>query len=373
MKYIYILFFLMVSLTSQSQSALFFVGSATDKIPDPITLCSIDLSNGKLSRIQSFEGTKSSSYLCISSDKKYLYAVDGEQLDSKSKHVSVASFEIDEKTKELTLLNKQSVMGRGACHLSLTSDNKFLMVANYSSGNVVVLPVDKDGSLKPVSDNKQHAGTGPDEDRQKGPHAHYIQSSKDDKYVFAVDLGIDKVMNYKLNQKTGVLTENSNQPFLKLEGGVGPRHMIIHENDKFAYVLNEMASSISACTYDASKGIFSIIETHPMLPADFKEFSKAAAIRLHPGGRYVYGSNRGHDSIVVFEIGYDGNITKKQSMQDGIEWPRDYNIHKEGSYMIVANRNRGEIRTYSIDLDGELTMTNNTLKVAQPTSIQFLD
>lgn len=373
MKYIYLLLFLMVSFTSHSQSALFFVGSATDKIADPITLCSLDLASGKLSRVNSFEGTKSSSYICISSDNKYLYAVDGEKLNPKLDHVSVASFEIDEKSKELTLLNKQSVEGRGACHLSLTSDNKFLMVANYSSGNAVVLPVDKDGSLKPVSSNKQHSGTGPDEDRQKGPHAHYIQSSKDDKYVFAVDLGIDKVMNYKLNPSNGVLTENSNQPFLKLDGGAGPRHMIIHQNDKFAYVLNEMASSISACTYDAKKGSFVIIESHPMLPEGFKEFSKAAAIRLHPGGRYVYGSNRGHDSIAVFEIGYDGNITRKQIIQDGIEWPRDYNIHKEGNYMIVANRNKGEIRTFSIDINGELTMTNNVLKVTQPTSIQFLN
>lgn len=373
MKYIYLICFTMVSLVTSAQSSYFYVGSASDKISDPITLCSIDLANGKLSRIQSFEGTKSSSYLCISSDNKYLYAVDGEQLDSNLKHVSVASFEIDDKTKELTLLNKQSVLGRGACHLSLTSDNKFLMVANYSSGNVVVLPIDKDGSLKPVSSNKQHAGTGPNQDRQKGPHAHYIQSSKDNKYVFAVDLGIDKVMNYKLNQKTGVLTENSNQPFLKLEGGAGPRHMIIHQNDKFAYVLNEMASSITACTYDAKKGAFSIIETHSMLPEGFDEFSSAAAIRLHPGGRYVYGSNRGHNSIAVFEIGYDGNITRKQIIQDGIEWPRDYNIHKEGNFMIVANRNQEEIRTFTIDINGELTMTNNVLKITHPTSIQFLD
>jgi 6-phosphogluconolactonase len=363
----------MVSLASNAQSSFFFVGSATDKISDPITLCSMDLTNGKLSKVNSFEGTKSSSYLCISSDQKYLYAVNGESLNPKSKDISVASFEINPNSKELTLINKQSVEGQGACHVSLTSDNKFLLVANYGSGNIVVLPIDKDGSLKPVSSNMQHVGSGPDEDRQKSPHAHYIQSSKDNKYVFAVDLGIDKVMNYTLNSTTGVLTENSNQPFLKLEGGVGPRHMIIHENEKYAYILNEMSSSISACAYDAKKGIFSIIETHPMLPEDFKEFSKAAAIRMHPSGRYVYGSNRGHDSIVVFEIGYGGNISRKQIMQDGIEWPRDYNIQAEGKFMIVANRNKDELRTLEIDATGQLSMTNYTLKVVQPTSIQFLD
>ena len=372
MKYFVFAFLLSYTITAKAQSAYFYVGSATDKTPEPISLCSLDLSTGELKKVASFEGTKSSSYLCISPQEDFLYAVNSENLDANTRSQSVASFKIDKKTKRLDLINKQSVEGRGACHLSVTSNNKFLMVANYSSGNVVVLPIKENGSLAPVSSNKQHAGTGPNKERQEGPHAHYATASEDGKYVFAVDLGIDKVMNYILDSSTGQLSENPNQAFLELAPGAGPRHMILHPNGKFAYVLNELNSTITACTYDALKGVFSIIETHSMLPEDFKEFSKAAAIRIHPSGKTLYGSNRGHDSMAVFKIKKNGNIKRKQIIQDGIEWPRDYNIESSGKYMLVANRHKNEVRSYLIAKNGKLSATKNVLEVAQPTSVVFL-
>ncbi len=372
MKYFLFTCLVVLATSLNAQTTYFYVGSATEETPTPISLCSLDLSNGKLTKIKSFEGTKSSSYLYLSPKEDYLYAVNSENLEGNSKSHSVASFKIDKKTKGLTLINKQSVKGRGACHLSVTSDNKFLMVANYSSGNIAVLPINEDGSLAPISSNIQHAGSGPDKERQQGPHAHYIQSSADDKYVFAVDLGIDKVMNYQLDPSNGKLSENPNQAFLQVDPGVGPRHMIFHQNGKYAYILNELVSSVSACTYDAKTGVLKVIETHPMLPSDFTEFSKAAAIRIHPSGKYLYGSNRGHDSIAVFEILKDGNIKLVQSYQEGIEWPRDFNIESKGKYMVLGNQNKGEIRTFLIGKNGQITATQNTLEITQPTSVQFL-
>ena len=372
MKYYLLTCLVFLATSLKAQTTYFYVGSATEETPTAISLCSIDLSNGKLTKIKSFGGTKSSSYLYVSPKEDYLYAVNSENLEGNSKSHSVASFKIDKKTKELTLINKQSVQGRGACHLSVTSDNKFLMVANYSSGNIAVLPINQDGSLEPVSSNIQHVGSGPDKERQEGPHAHYIQASADDKYVFGIDLGLDKVMNYQLDPSNGKLVENPNQAFLKMDPGVGPRHMIFHPNGKFAYILNELVSSVSVCTYDAKTGVFKVVETHPMLPEDFTEFSKAAAIRIHPSGKYLYGSNRGHDSVAVFEIMKDGKIKLIQSYQEGIEWPRDFNIESKGKYMVLGNQNKGEIRTFLIGKDGKLTATENTLEIAQPTSVQFL-
>lgn len=371
MKYYFSLLLVFSLCRLQAQEMYFYVGSATDEIPDPISLCSIDLSNGQLKKVQSFEGTKSSSYLCLSPKGDFLYSVDSESQVPGSKDHSVASFKIDKKSKALSLINKTSVEGRGACHVSVTSDNKFVMVANYGSGNVVVVPVGADGSLTAASSNIQHAGTGPDESRQQGPHAHYIQASANDKYVFAVDLGIDKVMNYTLSGD-GELSENPNQAFLKLDPGVGPRHMVFHPNGKFAYVLNELTSSISACTYDKTGGKLVLMGTHPMLPEDFTEFSKAAAIRVHPSGKFLYGSNRGHDSIAVFEIQKDGNLNRVQIIQDGIEWPRDYNITPDGKYMVLANRHKNEIRTFTIAKDGKLATTESVIEIAQPTSVVFL-
>ncbi|MFY0651512.1 MAG: lactonase family protein [Cyclobacteriaceae bacterium] len=362
----------MMSFGAFAQKQYVYVGSATSEVPDPITLCTIDTNTGELKKVDSFEGTKSSSYLCVSKDNNFLYSVDSDNLDPSSKNHSVAAFKIDKKSKGLTLINKQSVEGRGACHVSATSDNKFLFAANYSSGNVVSLPLNKDGSIAPVASNQQHAGKGPNEKRQEGPHAHYVQSSPDNKYVFTVDLGIDKVMNYTLNQKTGELSPNPNQTYLKMPAGSGPRHMIIHPNEKFAYVLNELVSTISACKYDAKNGTFEIIETHPMLPADFTEFSKAAAIRIHPNGKYLYGSNRGHESMAVFEIKDSGNIDRIQIYQEGIAWPRDYDIEPSGKFMIVANRNESLIKTYQIT-DGKLKATKYSLEVAQPTSVVFVN
>lgn len=363
MKHLLFTVFVLLPLAIKAQTPYFYVGSATDKTTEPISLCSLDLSDGKLTKVQSFAGTKSSSYVCLSPAEDFLYAING--------GLAVSAFKIDGDTKHLSFINSQPVDGEGACHLSVTPNNKFLMVANYSSGNVVVLPILADGSLNLVTSMMQHLGSGPNKERQEGPHAHYIKTSPDGNYAFAVDLGIDKVMNYALNPSTGQLSENTNQAFLQLASGAGPRHMIFHQNEKYAYVLNELNSSVTACTYDAQKGMLSIINTYPMLPDDFNEFSKAAAVRIHPSGKFLYASNRGHDSMAVFKIKKNGQLKRIQIIQDDIEWPRDFNLDPSGKYMLVANRNKNEITVFLIGKNGKLGSTGHTLEIAQPTSVAF--
>lgn len=363
MKYLLFILFLFLTLSLKTQTNYFYVGSATDQVTEPISLCSLDLSDGNLTKIQSFSGTKSSSYVCLSPGEDFLYAINGGN--------AVASFSIDPQTKYLRFINTEAVKGQGACHLSVSPDNKFLMVANYSSGNVVVLPILPDRSLKPVTSAMQHSGSGPNKERQEGPHAHYIKTSPDGNYVFAVDLGIDKVMIYAMDSSTGQLSENVNQSFLQLAPGAGPRHMIFHPNEKFAYVLNELHSSVTACTYDTQKGVLSTINTYPMLPENFNEFSKAAAIRIHPSGKFLYASNRGHDSMAVFKIKKNGQLKRIQIIQDGIEWPRDFNLDPSGKYMLVANRHKNEIIVFLVGKNGKLSTTGNRLEIAQPTSVEF--
>lgn len=363
MKHFLFIFSFLLSALLKAQTAYFYVGSATDKVSEPISLCSLNLSNGELDKLQSFTGTKSSSYICLSPGEDFLYAINGGN--------GVSAFKIDSDSKHLTFINSQPVNGKGTCHLSVTPNNKFLMVANYSSGNVVVFPIQIDGNLSPMASTLQHVGNGPNKERQEGPHAHYIKASPAGNYVFAVDLGIDKVMNYTINPTTGQLSENASQPFLQLAPGAGPRHMIFHQNEKFAYVLNELQSSVTACAYDSQKGALSIIDTYPMLPKDFSEFSKAAAIRIHPSGKFLYASNRGHDSMAVFKIKKNGQLKRIQIIQDDIEWPRDFNIDPTGKYMLVGNRHKNEVIVFLIEKSGKLSATGNRLEIAQPTSVEF--
>ncbi len=369
MKYLCLLFCGLLVFTAHAQHTYFYVGSATEDTPTPITLCQLDNQTGAVKQLQAFSGTASSSYLCVSPDGKYLFAVDSKG-PVEDEH-SVAAFAIDPASKHLSFINRQSVKGRGACHLSTTHDGRYLMVANYSTGNIAVMPIGKNGELGDLTDHIQHTGSGPDKSRQEAAHAHYIQSSKNDKYVFAVDLGIDKVMNYQLDKTSGKLSPNPNQAVFNTAPGVGPRHMVFHPTQKYAYILNELNSTVTACTYNKAKGTLKAMATHPMLPEGFTDFSKAAAIRVHPSGKYLYASNRGHDSIAVYEIDKKGNLKRVQLFQEGIEWPRDFAIESTGKYMIEGNRNKNEIRVYDVE-KGKISATSYRLDIAQPTSIVFL-
>ena len=356
---------------ASAQKSFFYVGSRTDKPIDPITLISIDLDSGKLEKVQSFAGVKSSDYICLSSDQTLLFSVDSDRIDAERKHESVTAFNRDPKSGNLTLINKQSTSGTGSCYLSITPDDKFLMVANYRTGNLVVLPINKDGSLNPIVSEVQHEGSGPNKERQEKAHAHYIHTSNDGKFVLAADLGTDKVMNYTLG-KEGQLEANADQEFMKMPSGAGPRHLAFHPNGQFVYILNELTSSMSACTLDSKTGIIEILETHPLLPSDFKEFNKSAAVRIHPNGKYLYASNRGHESITAFEILEDGNISRIQIKEDGVEWPRDFNIDPSGKFMVVGNLPLDQLRSFKIKDNGKLERTEFTAEVVSPANVIFV-
>lgn len=359
-----------ISLCVNAKEIYFYVGSRIDNPLEPITLFSINLESGELNRIKAFSGVKSSDYISISPDRKFLYSVDTQRIDQHGLYESVAAFALDESTGEINFLNRQSTFGNGSCYLSNTPDNRFLLVANYITGNLVVLPINEDGSLSPLVSMVKNYGTGPNKKRQEKAHSHYIHMANDGKHILSADLGSDKVMNYRLS-KEGQLYANPNQAFIKMPPGGGPRHLAFHDNGKYLYILNELTSKIMASEIDLETGVVEVIQEHPLLPSDFKEFNKSSAIRIHPNGKYLYASNRGHDSITAFEILSDGNIKRIQIQQDGTEWVRDFHIDPTGEYMVVGNVPLNQLRTFEI-AEGLLVKTDFVAEVASPAAIKFL-
>jgi 6-phosphogluconolactonase len=243
-------------------------------------------------------------------------------------------------------------------------------VANYGGGSVACLPIQDDGSLKAPSATIQHAGSGPDPNRQKNPHAHSINVDPANKYAFAADLGLDKVLIYKFDSAAGTLTENGAGT---VPPGSGPRHFAFHPAGKYAYVINEMTSTVTAYAYDAEKGALKELQTLSTLVEPVKGNSTAEVV-VHPSGKFLYGSNRGHDSIAVFTIDQEsGRLTAAGHTPTGGKTPRGFSVDPTGSYLLAGNQNSGTISVFKIDQQtGALTAVGEPIAAPSPVCIRFL-
>lgn len=360
-----------VGVSVQAEKSLFYVGSRITQPIDPITLFSIDSETGVLEKLKSFGGVASADYIGISKNKDFLYSVDTATVDEAGQFESVASYRLDKASGDIELINKQPSLGNGSCYLSATPDNEFLLVANYITGNLVVLPISAEGSLKPVVSVVQNEGSGPNKARQEKAHSHYIHVAQNANYVLSADLGTDKVMNYVLTED-GELQPNPKQSFIKMPAGGGPRHMAFHDDGKHVYILNELTSSVSAATIEAETGVVDILETHSVLPSDYRDFNKSAAIRIHPNGQYLYVSNRGHNSMTVFEILDDGNLKRIQIKTEGVGWVRDFNFEPSGKYLVAGTMPKNELRVFEL-VHGKLHNTAISAEVDTPAVITFIN
>jgi 6-phosphogluconolactonase len=245
-------------------------------------------------------------------------------------------------------------------------------VANYTGGNLTVLPIRADGSLAPASDVKQHQGSGPKE-QQKGPHAHCVILDRLERHAFAADLGIDKVMIYRFDRKKGKL-DPAKQQFAELHSGAGPRHLTFHPSGKYLYVINELDSSLAAFKYDEEKGTLAHIDTVSTLPSDFTGVSYCADVHVSPSGAFLYGSNRGHNSIVVFAIDVQtGKLKLIEHVSTAGDWPRNFTIDPEGKFLLVANQRSDNIVTFTINPEtGKLTPTGIVAALPSPVCLKFL-
>lgn len=335
-----------------------------------IYLYRMDMATGALRPAGTTEGTVNPSFLTTDRQRRYLYAVNELTEFEGKKSGAISAFAIDPKTGNLTLLNQQPTQGGAPCYVMVDDSSKFVLVANYVGGNVIVFPVQKDGSLGTATEMVQHQGSGVNKKRQEGPHAHNVRLAPDNRFAFVSDLGLDKIMIYRFDSGTGKLTPNT-PPSATLKPGAGPRHFIFHPKGKFAYVINELDSTITTFAFDKAKGALQELQTLSTLPKDFSGESFCADIHISPNGRFLYGSNRGHNSIAVFAISEQtGKLNPVDHTPTGGKWPRNFAIDPTGNFMLVANQNTDNITGFRIDPGtGKLQPTGHTIEVPSPVCV----
>jgi 6-phosphogluconolactonase len=324
--------------------------------------------DGKLTKIGLVAETPDPSFLAISPNGQFLYSVS--ELEGKPTG-GVSAFRIDPQTAKLTLLNTVSSKGSGPCHVLVDKTGKCVLVANYGSGSVAAFPVKEDGSLGEATAFIQHSGSSVDKARQEGPHAHSVNLPADNHFMLAADLGLDEVLIYKFDAAKGTLTPND-PPFGKVKPGSGPRHFAFHPDGKYAYVISEMASTVTAFHWDGKRGALTEFQSVSTLPADFKGKSTTAEIAIDKKGKFLYGSNRGHDSIAVFSIARDGKLTPiEQTLTQG-KTPRNFALDPTGGYLFAANQDSNNIVLFRVDSKtGRLSAAGQTMEVGAPVCVTF--
>ncbi|MCU1329984.1 MAG: hypothetical protein JWN34_5354 [Bryobacterales bacterium] len=307
------------------------------------------------------------SFLTIHPNRKYLYAV------SELGQSTVTAFGINPATGMLTLLNTVPTRGSSACDLVVDKTGKSVVVANYGNGSVAMFRIGGDGRLSESTAQVQHSGSGPDTARQRGPHAHAVVLSPDGRSVFVPDLGVDKIFAYRLDPDAATLTPHD-PPFATVPPGSGPRHFAFHPNGRFAYSVNEMKSSVSAFAYDQKTGALSNLQTSSNLPADFAAVDNSAEIEIDSAGRFLYASNRGHDSIAVHRIDPGtGTLTLVEHVSSGGKTPRSFKIDPTGRYLFAANQDSDSIVVFRRNpATGRLSASGQKISFGSPVCIRFL-
>lgn len=335
----------------------------------------LDLKTGKLSTPVLAGKTVNPSFLAIHPSGKFLYACgEVEDLPSKDKKKgsgAINAFAIDEKG-DLKYLNQQSSEGGGPCHIVLDKAGKFAFCANYGGGSCAALPLEADGKLGKATGFVQHKGSSVNPARQTGPHAHSINLDASNRYAFVADLGLDKVLIYKFDPEKGTLTPND-PPFASLKGGAGPRHFAFHPSGKYAFVINELDSTLTAFSYDPKTGALTEVDTVSTLRAPHKGNSTAEVV-VHPSGKFVYGSNRGHNSIAIFQFDEaTGKLTLSGHQGKGVNIPRNFALDPTGNYCLVANQGAGTVIVFKVDpKTGALEPTEYEVKIPAPVCIRML-
>ncbi len=381
----YLLLFLFFSLVTVSAAYdspkgryLLFIGTYTEKESKGIYAYSFDAASSELTPLGVAAATSNPSFLAIDPSQRFLYAVNEVQRYKNASGGVVSAFAIDgtkgdRQTGKLRLLNEVASRGADPCYIAFDKTGKYVLVANYSGGSVAVFPVQSDGRIGEASAFVQHTGSSVNRERQEGPHAHWIETTPDNRFAIAVDLGLDELLIYRFDAKTGTLTPN-NPPYAKLDPGAGPRHLAFHPSGKYAYVVNELQSTITTFSYDARHGTLHKLKTVSTLPKDFSGSNNTAEIEVHPSGNFLFASNRGQDTIVLFSIDTKtGALTLADHFPTQGKTPRNFKIDPAGRLLFVANQNTNNIAVFQIDSNtGQLTFMKQMLQVPSPVSLKFV-
>ena len=363
---------LVLALSVHAQNAWFmYVGTYTRNGSKGIYAYRYNATNGKATSIGLVAETSNPTFLAIHPNHRFLYAVNEDNQYEGQPVGSVSAFAINSVTGQLRLLNRVSSKGTGPCHVSLDHTAKWLFVSNYAGGSLAAFPVHDDGSLGEATNFFQHVGSGANPQRQAGPHAHVAVVSPDNRRVLVADLGLDEILSYRLDRTAGLTPDTP--PFTKVAPGTGPRHVVFSGNGQFVYSLNELASNIIVFRYDAASGALTELQTIKTLPDDFTGANSTAEIELYPGGKFLYASNRGHNSIAIFGVdSTKGTLTALGRVPTQGKTPRNFAIDPSGSFLMAANQDTNNVVAFRVDRNtGALTPTGDTLDVPAPVDIVF--
>jgi len=352
---------------------LVYIGTYTGDGSDGIYAYRLDPLNGVLDSIGLVAETESPSFLAIDSKGKFLYAVN--EIDSFQNKASgaISVFAIDKESGNLKLLQQVPSVGAAPAHLSLDMSGRYLLVANYNGGSVAVFPIESDGKLDSCSAFIQNVGSSVNPERQTSPHAHFVQVTDDNRFAMVADLGLDKILLYKFDETNGSLVRNDPE-FIMLDAGSGPRHFAFTPSGKFVYVLNELSSTVSVFSFESKTGMMETKQTVSTLPKNFTGQNTAAEILVDTKGKFLYVSNRGDDSIVLFNINSDdGSIKSVEWISSGGKTPRNFEIDPTGQWLFAANQNSDNIVIFRIDpISGRLNRTTKSYNIISPVCIRFV-
>jgi len=353
---------------SGSGSWLVYIGTYGPAEQDNIWLYRLDAATGTLTRVAGARGGAAPSYLTLDARHRFLYAVNEVDNYQGTPNGGVSAFAISQQSGGLTLLNQQASAGTIPCFISLDPQGRYALVANYGSGTVAALPLNPDGTLQTASSQDQHTGRGPHKN-QSNARAHCIVAGPGGKFFFAVDLGTDTVYGYTLEQ--GRL-QRTTTPAFQAKPGAGPRILTFHPTRPLAFLINELDSTLTSLAYDARQGTLREIQTVPCLPADFTGWNACADVHVSPNGRFVVGSNRGHNSLVVFALDEKtGRLTLVEHVALPGKTPRSFTFDPSGRVVLVAHQQSDTVVTYFADArTGRLTPTGTSVALPAPVCLQ---
>jgi 6-phosphogluconolactonase len=369
----------MPQLVEPMDPTLVYVGTYTGPKSQGIYLFRLQTENPEVSQnitlvpLGLAAATANPSFLELDLKRRLLFAVNEMSQFEGKPSGAVSAFSIDPAKGTLTLINRRPSMGAGPCHLVLDKSGRHLLIANYGGGSVSVLPVASDGRLGAASDVVQHTGRSVNPERQKGPHAHCVTIDRANRFVFVCDLGLDKVLAYRFDARLGKLTPHD-PPFAQVKPGAGPRHMVFRPDGRFAYVVNELSSTVTAFRYDADAGVLHEVQTVSTLPEYFDGANAGAEVDVHPSGKWLYVSNRGHNSVVLFNVDSDtGTLTYVEEQGTGGFTPRHFGIEPSAHYLAIGNQNSDTVLVARIDAgNGRLKPSGVFAQAPSPVCVKFL-
>lgn len=359
-----------LSTQAQSNKEIMYVGTYSVRGSEGVYVFEFDRKAGTMKQIQSVSNAKSPSFLVIHPSGKYLYSVNEAAETGPKKEGAVSSYSIDPATGKLAFMNSQSSMGNGPCHISIDQTGKTAFVSNYGGGSLAVLPIKADGTLGASTDSVQNSGTGPNTQRQEKAHVHSAILAPDNRFVYVSDLGTDKLHIFETDVKNSTI-KPAQTPFVTVKPGSGPRHFTFHPNGKYAYLVEEMISSVAVFARDAKTGALTLLDDGvKTLPSDFTGQNTSADIHIDPSGKFLYQSNRGRNALAIFAIGSNGKLTNLGDQPTEGKTPRNFLIDPKGDFVFVAHQDTDNITIFKRDQKtGKLTYTGQSVKVPAPVCV----